>query len=477
MLISLAVLVYKAIPLSSTDTYPTITPKAPDPVEFLHHGWWVVSRDCSTNQAREASWPQVDSKVEARLLFKDGEHFLDIPSLEDLDLVPLSVLDGDKRVRCFNPVAPPTHAPETVAPSFDPTLPPTAKNEEEENESLIEEVEDEDASGSMKGDGGGGLNVVGVEQNVDEGEAEGVEHGQKEGTMLDECCSGCAGFFDKVGSWVNCPGFKWQSKGSACEALKGMNLLMLGDSTMRRLYYTVSGLLKGSRAAAQHVLDTRPVLEQRFDQRVADKSVKTFIGGPSPKWRYSTEGCDGTVNVTYKFVSYGSKTKLYLRDVVFPNNTQPMTVVFSIGIYNLVKDKLLSKGKKGFNRVVDMVNSNELHPELYQWVWKTPAPVNQSHVRFSNLTQPANEQLQVFADWSVKKAQTKGLYAVDTFTPFVAIKNLSPYKLMLWESGQEWIPNQHGGIHMLDDGRRLQCQLLLNKLIALKRRKREPNSE
>ena len=472
LLTSFAVVIYKTIPLSSSQEFPAVTPQAPVEPEVLLQGWWSVQRDCSKEAGlSQDEWPPVYSTLEAKLVFKEGEHFLDVLSQEGLGVVPLSVFEDTNKVRCFLAVAQPTPAPSAA----EKTLAPSVGNSVEE-ESVMDTTEIQGKVKSAEEVGGNDENAA---DDKNAGVApKGSEAGgassaiATEGDSLDECCSGCVGFYDAQGSWVNCPGFKWRTKHTACEELKGMNVLLLGDSTMRRLYFTLSGVLKGSRPAAQPVLDTRPILEQRFSQKVPDRSVKVFIGGSAPKWKYSTTGCDGMVNITYKFVSYGSKTKIYLRDVVFPNNTQPTTVVFSIGIYNLVKDALLTKGKKGFNRVVDLAVKNDVRPELYQWVWKTPAPVNQSHIRFANLTQPANTQLQVWAEWSVKKAQAKGLDVVDSFTPMVTVKNLSPYQVLSWESGKEWMPPQHGGIHMLDDGRRLACQLVLHKLVELNRRRR-----
>ena len=119
--------------------------------------------------------------------------------------------------------------------------------------------------------------------------------------------------------------------------------------------------------------------------------------------------------------------------------------------------------------VLAVIRKMKAAPPGTEWLWAFPPAADPNHARWHG--RDINEML---CDFSGQIAQAIGARAEQVLPTRVATLDLLNPTLptanprLVWESGEEWEPRQHGGIHMVDHGRRLQLQLLLNAIRVLR---------
>ena len=253
---------------------------------------------------------------------------------------------------------------------------------------------------------------------------------------------------------------------AACILLEGYTVYIAGDSTSRRLAFTLKALLAGrwsgvSRPDAQvsrdqHLPDFKPGKKWMHNSHSNSDQFPSFFcgeGAGSVKIRYKEAPFVGEVERQIKL--YMKSTKKSMRRYIY---------VFSIGSWHLTNRQFRTPEKlnvvmEKLNSVFRLIQDYRLaHPEdSTLWLWRTPTPVDETSARFSG--KQSNNLLHEFSKFSMFSAREHGIAAVDVFEPIS-----DPAAHMMWETGKEWKAEQKGSIHLLDEGRRTVSQFVLNAL-------------
>lgn len=133
-------------------------------------------------------------------------------------------------------------------------------------------------------------------------------------------------------------------------------------------------------------------------------------------------------------------------------------VVFSVGSWEMLHDKLNTKASaSSFEATLDAIASK--HAPGSVWLWRTPGAVDPDHSRWAG--KAVRAEVSTFTKYSIAAAAKRGLPSANSSV--VTLSTSEPN----WEAGNEWVPRQFGGIHLLDPGRRELAQIVLNALEKL----------
>lgn len=267
--------------------------------------------------------------------------------------------------------------------------------------------------------------------------------------------------------------FKWFNTKSACKLLKNRSVYIVGDSTSRRLSFTIQALLDGWPSASSRT----PCAEAdcTVNQRLPDfKESKRWLPAENMRTLGNTEKLEeyepGRCDIekvryframsleefesqVFSIVTQGGKNK----QKRFADNNR--IIVLSFGAYPLMKGLLNTpETLEKLHGIFKFISSKETFSNSNMWIWRSPSMVDPSHSRWQN--QSVQSELSKFSVASIVAARNAGLITVDNFTPTLSL--LRTRFSSCFEQGNEWGPQSIGGVHLLDHGRRIVMQHLLN---------------
>lgn len=277
---------------------------------------------------------------------------------------------------------------------------------------------------------------------------------------------------------------QWYSTKQACDLLRNYRTIhVVGDSTSRRLAYTLRALLVGWPEASLRSDDrygdrggqdswaklnrTLGTVLARLSQVLPDR-VKGKKWLPSARQRASAQlplavlrpdqGGQPGACIADAVVSHMAPTFETLNVCVvnlLETVGQNDIVVFSVGSWDMLHDELNTKASaSSFEATLDAIASK--HAPGSVWLWRTPGAVDPDHSRWAG--KAVRAEVSTFTKYSMAAAAKRGLPSANSSA--VTLSTSEPN----WEAGKEWVPPQHGGIHLLDSGRRELAQIVLNAL-------------
>ncbi len=250
----------------------------------------------------------------------------------------------------------------------------------------------------------------------------------------------------------------------ACNALDGMTVTIIGDSTSRRLWYTLQALFNNLPQAVSKPDGPPSLVQQLPDHKTG---MQWLAATSSTAHEFPSRLCGGRVKLAYLHAPtvtlVESALKQFIRDFNFESKTKRV-VVASAGSWALLDHRLDSESamrpeKEKLSSAFEAVRafSDTDGGRNVLWIWRSPTPVDDEQFRF--LRKGANEKLRLWGEWTLAEAKKYGVRGLDTFSPID-----HPASGTMWEMGTEWRPQQYGGIHLFDEGRRTLAQLVVNAI-------------
>ncbi len=246
---------------------------------------------------------------------------------------------------------------------------------------------------------------------------------------------------------------KWYSRREqVCQFFQEFDVYLVGQSTERRLAYTLQTMSQGLPEAFKNQFEaetyktnqTLPDMRGRFKGLVTNGTGQLCFSVEASYERF----WDGTFRSVNKFI-----------EKALARPERKAVIIVQAGVYQLAGHLLSLEPTEHMRRLETLFmksikrlkdNSN------VKFMWKPPVPVNSKHRRF---VQNANEILAKWRDLSNHLARESGVCIFDGYDP---IMDGIEKGLIAHETGKEWKPRQIGGIHLRDNGRKLMAQLMLN---------------
>lgn len=297
------------------------------------------------------------------------------------------------------------------------------------------------------------------------------------------------------GSWTN-RGWFWdidshncgfsglQNASSVCalldRALDGRTMHIFGDSTSRRLAFTLRALIAGWPCATQWWPPTKDDEARRQRQCLPDRGpghkhwlplqyqandleVVGKAAGP-----VNAGDCSAATAIVYHNTPTLRQFKVELRKMGKANTNSTkrrgLVFVFSFGAWYLDDLSRLARAGDRFGEWLRELRAKDNDV----WIWRTPSAVNFSHGPEQggrwHEERPGlvRDALVRFGKSTCEEAMKAGIFCLDSLSV-----TLDAGKWVLFEDGDEWQPRQMGGIHMCDNGRRVVAEQLLALLSLL----------